>query len=225
MAESAPDRAVLRGHQAAVHAIAFSPDGDLLASASRDGTAIVWDARSLEQRARLRGHHGEVLGVSFMPDGNSLATVSEDTTAALWDLETGLRTNMLLSTKPQLCLAPSPDGAHLVTGGYDHAATIWDAATGKDVARIRVGGIVLGLAFSPDGTKLAICRGKDCEIWDFDGRKKVSSFGPHASSTAAPGTTSRWSSSRAARWRTCSTGAARSGSPPRSASRDRSLQA
>ena len=67
--------------------MAFSPDGLLLATASRDETARVWDPatggclRTLPGRRR----HGSVYGVAFSPDGHLLATASGDGAARLWD--------------------------------------------------------------------------------------------------------------------------------------------
>ena len=65
--------------------MAFSPDGQLLATASRDGTARLWDPATGEHRRTLTGHTNEVNGVAFSPDGQLLATASGDGTARLWD--------------------------------------------------------------------------------------------------------------------------------------------
>ena len=65
--------------------MAFSPDGRLLATASEDETARLWDPATGEHLRTLTGHAGEVEGVAFSPDGRLLATASEDETARLWD--------------------------------------------------------------------------------------------------------------------------------------------
>jgi WD40 repeat protein len=65
--------------------VAFSPDGRLLATASYDGTAGLWDPATGEHLRTLTGHDGPVLGVAFSPDGRLLATASYYDTAQVWD--------------------------------------------------------------------------------------------------------------------------------------------
>jgi WD40 repeat protein len=68
--------------------VAISPDGQWLVTASSDGTARVWDARTGRERARLE-HQGPVTAVAISPDGQWLATVDLDNTAWIWDARTG----------------------------------------------------------------------------------------------------------------------------------------
>jgi WD40 repeat protein len=65
--------------------VAFSPDGRLLATASNDKTARVWDPAAGEHLRTLTGHTSVVRAVAFSPDGRLLATASEDCTARVWD--------------------------------------------------------------------------------------------------------------------------------------------
>ena len=75
----------LTGHDGTVLGVAFSPDGRLLATASIEGTARLWDPATGEHRRTLTGHRGTVYGVAFSPDGRLLATASDDKTARPWD--------------------------------------------------------------------------------------------------------------------------------------------
>jgi WD40 repeat protein len=79
---------VLRGHEAEVHAVAFSPDGHWLATGSWDHTVRLWDTHARAAApVVLRGHESAVTAVAFSPDGRWLATGSNDSTVRLWRLQ------------------------------------------------------------------------------------------------------------------------------------------
>ena len=66
----------LKGHAGEVSSVAFSPDGQRLASASDDQTVKIWDSATGKELFALKGHAGEVMSVAFSPDGQRLASGS-----------------------------------------------------------------------------------------------------------------------------------------------------
>src|ERR1700687_3919772 len=80
-------RAVLEGHTGAVRAVAFAPDGNLLASAGDDGKIRLWDRATGQESGYLDAHQGIVFALPFAPDGRTLASGGADGTVKLWDLD------------------------------------------------------------------------------------------------------------------------------------------
>ena len=80
------EAALLTGHTSNVRSVAFSPDGNTLATGSWDDTVRLWDTKTGAHIRTLTGHTNSVLSVAFSPDGNIIATGSDDGTMLLWNL-------------------------------------------------------------------------------------------------------------------------------------------
>ena len=175
----------LVGHKYTVHSVAFSPDGQTLASGGEDRTIILWDTATGEHTRTLArptgpfvgptdtlfGHTDTVYSVAFSPDGKTLASGSEDSTVILWDTTTGEHIKTLArSTGPFVgptdplaghtdtvySVAFSPDSKTLTSGSADNTIILWDATTGQ-YKQTLIGHkrAVYSIAFTPDGQTLA----------------------------------------------------------------------
>ncbi len=153
-------------HEGFVWAVAFSPDGRLLATGSNDHTAGIWDVTSGQRLAVLR-HEDSVEAVAFSPDGRLLATRTNDHTAGIWDVTSGQRLAVLRHEYGVEAVAFSPDGRLLATGSRDSTARLWDVASGQRLAVLPHKGDVWAVAFSPDGHLLAsVSVDHTARLWD-----------------------------------------------------------
>jgi WD40 repeat protein len=119
----------LKGHSGSVRAMAFSRDGKLLASASRDKTVKLWDVGSGAELQTLRGHLDWVNAMAFSQDGKILASASSDGTVKLWDASSGAELQTLEVDAVVLTLSFSDDGTFLQTDrGLLYTAILFDHA-------------------------------------------------------------------------------------------------
>ena len=153
--------ATLSGEAEDVRAVAFSPDGRLLAAAgglpARSGEVKIWD---VEKRALLRtiaGHTDCIYAVEFAPDGKRIATASYDKLIKLWDVDSGKEVRTLKDHIDAVyALAFTPDGKRLVSASADRGVKIWDVETGERLYTLSEPTDGLNtLALDPSGKRVA----------------------------------------------------------------------
>ncbi|MGE4614421.1 MAG: protein kinase, partial [Planctomycetota bacterium] len=137
-------------------AIAFSPNGSLIATSSTFGPVNVWNATTGELIQALSGHTNYASDLAFSPDGQRLAAGCRDRKVYLWDVDEGKKPLILDGHKQGVyCVAFSKDGKTLATGGGDRTIRMWNASTGQESgAPIVQKRTVRDLVFSPSGEQL-----------------------------------------------------------------------
>eukprot|EP01005_Ploeotia_sp_CARIB1_P001922 NODE_82_length_1686_cov_525.660038_g80_i0.p1 GENE.NODE_82_length_1686_cov_525.660038_g80_i0~~NODE_82_length_1686_cov_525.660038_g80_i0.p1 ORF type:complete len:455 (-),score=115.37 NODE_82_length_1686_cov_525.660038_g80_i0:242-1606(-) len=158
------------GHCGTVFGCAFSSDGALMVSASKDKTLKVWKVQSNSLVHTLEGHSGPVLACTFSPIGNEIVSASDDHTLRKWDSTSGSSIGVLNGhTLPVYCCVYSPDGHVIASGAGDTTVRTWDANTNDNLNVIQAHDApVFDVQFSPDGSKL-VSGGADkvIKIWDY----------------------------------------------------------
>jgi WD40 repeat protein len=149
-----------------VFALAFSPDGSLIATGGEDTHVRLWDAATLNELTPAIPQKAIVQAVQFSPDGQLLLTGTTDGRARLWDVASRTQVGRTLIHLDSVYKAVwSVDGATLATATHDRA-TVWDVATSQPRGMpFTHGGQLTALEFGDDGAHLATCSGFGVRVW------------------------------------------------------------
>ncbi len=202
----------LKGHENIVTALAFSSDGNRLASGSGDHTIRIWKLPPLQPspegrepplsfeegpELRLEGHTARVQHIAFSPDGTRLVSASYDGTLRLWELPENLQgfgnlegvkyTEMKEHTGEVRCVAYAPNGEYIVSGGYDRKILLWNR-DGKFIKELdQPDGRISTIAFSADSKKIVAVKqqGIVAYVYSIPAGQKLTTFTKHTNTVPA----------------------------------------
>jgi WD40 repeat protein len=155
----------LMKHRGVVHQAEWSTDGRMIATASEDKTAKIFDAQSGRLVFTL-AHRDKLVRVSWTPDGKRLVTAGRDGTADIWDSETGQRLLTLEHEGPLSFALWNADGTRLVTAGLRSGySKVWSTASFPDVLSMSDG--VTDIAWNHESTRIAATGFNSVHVWDW----------------------------------------------------------
>ena len=161
----------LKGHLDSANDVVFSPNGQIIASSSADGTIRTWLPNGKPLKV-LIGHTGAVNSISFSPNSQIIASASDDNTIKLWQ-QNGVKSTTLAGHKqPVDSIVFSPDGQFIVSGSWDNTVKLWrsDGEEIKTASPLRHKGAVYSVSISPDSQIIASAgQVGDIKLWNRQG--------------------------------------------------------
>jgi WD40 repeat protein len=174
------------GHTAFVQAVAWSPDGRYVASASKDYSVHVWGATTGMRLVAYRGHKADVFTLAWSSQGQYIASGGMDDEVHVWEAATGAP--LVVYDDPQSwveAITWSPDGRRVVAGSW-HGIYIWEPPIQQPVLVRRIRHTATAMAWSPDG--LSIVSGFDrahLQVWEVGTRKVTRTYRGHKKGVSA----------------------------------------
>jgi WD40 domain-containing protein len=144
-------------HAEGICALAWAPDGGLLASAGNEGEVRLWQPATGRPAGVLRGHSGAVRSLAFSPDGGRLLSAAEDRTVVVWRLPGGDAVHRHTDHRRWVnSVCWSPDGRWYASASGDRSLLVYDAVTHRVAGEVASPlGVFLSVAWSPSGSALA----------------------------------------------------------------------
>ncbi|MGF1480718.1 MAG: NB-ARC domain-containing protein [Cyanophyceae cyanobacterium] len=164
--------------------VAFSPDGNLLATGDGKGDVQLWQVASAQPLLTLPGHANWVQSVVFSPDGTLLASGSDDKTIRLWEVPRGqLRQTLRGHTNSVRAIAFSPNGKLLASGSTDGTLRLWEVASGQLVKMFSGHrSSVWSVDYSPNGKLLASGSSDGTvKLWEVKSGRRIRTLQEHTS--------------------------------------------
>ncbi len=176
------------GHTEWITSVAFSTDGQTLASGSWDNTVRLWSIVEKKPLHTFEGHTSDVTSVAFSSDGQTLASGSDDNTVWLWSVVEKKPLHTFEGhTSRVKSVAFSSDGQTLASGSWDNTVRLWSVVEKKPLHTFEGHtSWVKSVAFSSDGQTLA--SGSDdntVRLWSVVEKKPLHTFEGHTNEVAS----------------------------------------
>ncbi|MHC0064405.1 WD40 domain-containing protein [Nostoc sp. UIC 10890] len=173
----------LEGHSKGVNSVAYSPNGQQLASASYDKTIKIWNVSSGQLLKTLTGHSSWVYSVAYSPNRQQLASASDDKTIKIWDVSSGQLLKTLTGHSDRVySIAYSTNGQQLASASRDKTIKIWDVSSGQLLKTLTGhSSSVISVAYSSNGQQLASASvDKTIKIWDVSSGQLLKTLAGHS---------------------------------------------
>lgn len=200
-AQTGNHKITLTGHAKRVNSVAYSPDGNLIASGGTDGTVRLWDVTTRKQKPILNHTswfnflfqwlNVPVHSVAYSPDGNTVAAGSLDGRVRLWDTQTPkLKATLTGHTSAVDIVLYSPDGKIIATaaGETDNTVRLWDAVTREPKVVLTGYTHINAVTYAPDGKTLATggrYRKNSLQLWNTQTMELAATFTDHTNATVS----------------------------------------
>ncbi|MBD2214370.1 CHAT domain-containing protein [Nostoc linckia FACHB-104] len=164
------ERNSFSGHTDDVYSVTFSPDGKMIASASKDKNIKIWnlDGRVLQT---LTGHTDNVYSVAFSPDGKTIASASKDKTIKIWNLDGRVLQTLTEHSDGVNSVTFSPDGKTIASASSDNSIKLWSLEGGEPKTGNGHSSVVESVTFSPNGKMLASASADNSiKLWKLNGQ-------------------------------------------------------
>ena len=163
---------VFHEHADEVWFLSFSHDGEFLASASKDSTAIVWSVKDWKPFHVLAGHKEAISFLAWSPDDLTLLTASNDHSLKSWNIQTGInQCTFSKHTEAVTSCAWLPDGQMFVSGSLEKVIYLWSIS--GDILYKWSGMRVMDLAITNDGHSLIVTSEKKIRLYDLETKEET----------------------------------------------------
>ena len=170
----------------AIRSLCFDSEGKLLATASEDGTALIWDvAKRASAQKLIGGHSGSIRDLAFSSDGKSVFTSGADGRIVVWDVSNGTQTASGWISKPEVIgnsLRVSNDGKAIAVGCDDNSIRLFDTITLRQTKKLSGhGASVNTVSFSSDGQWIVSgSQDKTIRVWSLASGKEIAKLLGHS---------------------------------------------